>query len=276
MSNASVEGRTIVITGASDGIGAVAAKELKEQGANVIITGRNPKKTQRVAEEVGSPALIADFADFEEVRRLAEEIKAVAPKIDVLANNAGGMFKVRHKTKDGHEPNFQINHLSPFLLTHLLKPNLMAADAPRVINTASMANNYGHVFMGHLDSHKSENIAYGTSKLMNILFTRGIARKWKDDNIVSAALHPGVVQSEFGRDSFFVHAAYNNPIANRILISSEQGATPIIDLASREPREEINGVFFFRHKAGGHENYQAKSESLQDALWARSEELVGL
>jgi NAD(P)-dependent dehydrogenase (short-subunit alcohol dehydrogenase family) len=276
LSNASVEGKTIVITGASDGIGAVAARELKEQGANVVITGRNPEKTKRVAEEVGSPALIADFAELDQVRRLAEEIRAVAPKIDVLANNAGGMFKVKNKTKDGHEPNFQINHLSPFLLTHLLKPNLLASDERRIINTASMANNYGRVRMGNLDGHFSENIAYGTGKLMNILFTRGIARKWKDEDFVSAALHPGVVQSEFGRDSFFVRIAYHNPISNRIMISNEEGATPIIDLVSREPREDINGVFFFRHKAGGHENRQAKNEQLQDELWAKSAELVGL
>jgi NAD(P)-dependent dehydrogenase (short-subunit alcohol dehydrogenase family) len=276
MSNQSVEGQTIVITGASDGIGAVAARELKEQGANVIITGRNPEKTKRVADEVGSPALIADFAEFDQVRRLAEEITAAAPKIDVLANNAGGMFKVKNKTKDGHEPNFQINHLSPFLLTHLLKPNLLAGDERRIINTASMANNYGRVRTGNLDGHFSENVAYGTGKLMNILFTRGIARKWEDENFVSAALHPGIVQSGFGRDSFFVRISYNNPIANRILISNEQGATPIIDLVSREPREDINGVFFFRHKAGGHENRQAKSEKLQDELWEKSTELVGL
>jgi NAD(P)-dependent dehydrogenase (short-subunit alcohol dehydrogenase family) len=130
--------------------------------------------------------------------------------------------------------------------------------------------------MGNLDGHFSENVAYGTGKLMNILFTRGIARKWEDENFVSAALHPGIVQSGFGRDSFFVRISYNNPIANRILISNEQGATPIIDLVSREPREDINGVFFFRHKAGGHENRQAKSEKLQDELWEKSTELVGL
>jgi NAD(P)-dependent dehydrogenase (short-subunit alcohol dehydrogenase family) len=276
VSNASVEGKTIVITGASDGIGAVAARELKAQGANVIITGRNPEKTKRVAEEIGSPVLVADFAEFDQVRRLAEEITAVAPKIDVLANNAGGLFKVRHKTKDDHEPNFQINHLSPFLLTNLLKPNLLAGEDRRVINTASMANNYGHVRMGNLDGHFSENIAYGTGKLMNILFTRGIARKWKDENFVSAALHPGVVQSEFGRDSFLVRIAYNNPIANRIMITNEEGATPIIDLVSREPSEDINGVFFMRHQAGGHTNRQANSEKLQDELWDKSEELVGL
>lgn len=272
----SVEGKTIVITGASDGIGEVAAKELHKQGARVIVTGRNPEKTKRVAEAVGSPALVADFADLAQVRQLASEIAEVAPVIDVLANNAGGLFKPKHKTKDSHEPNFQINHLSPFLLTNLLKPNLAAADAPRVLNTASMANNYGHVMVHHLDGHKSENIAYGTGKLMNILFTRGIARKWRDDNIVSVALHPGVVKSEFGRDSLVVRTLYNNPIAGRIMISSEKGATPIIDLAGREPRDEINGVFFNRHKPNGPTNWQAKSVKLQDQLWARSKQLVSL
>ncbi|MFT4048608.1 MAG: SDR family NAD(P)-dependent oxidoreductase [Solirubrobacterales bacterium] len=272
----SVEGKTIVITGASDGIGEVAAKELHEQGARVIVTGRNPEKTKRVADAVGSPALVADFADFAEVRRLAQEIAAEAPQIDVLVNNAGGMFKPKKTTKDGHEPNFQINHLSPFLLTNLLKANLVAADAPRVINTASMANNYGRVRIDNLDGHRSENIAYGTGKLMNILFTRGIADRWKDDDIVSAALHPGIVSSGFGRDSMLVKPAYQLGKVARIVIDSEKGATPIIDLAGREPREEINGVFYFRHKAGGPENRQAKSKELQDQLWEKSTELVSL
>lgn len=274
MSNA--EGKTIVITGASDGIGEVAARVLQEQGANVIVTGRNPEKTKRVAEAVGSPALIADFADFQEVRRLASEIAAAAPQIDVLVNNAGGMFKPKKTTKDGHEPNFQINHLSPFLLTNLLKPNLMAAQAPRVLNTASMANNYGRVKIDDLDGHRSENIAYGTGKLMNILFTRGIARKWADDDIVSAALHPGIVTSGFGRDSMMVKPAYQLGKLFRVVIDSEKGATPIIDLSVREPRADLNGVFFFRHKPNGPENRQAKSERLQDELWAVSEELVAL
>lgn len=272
----SVEGKTIVITGASDGIGAVAAKELHKQGAEVIVTGRNPEKTKRVAEAVDSPPLTADFADLDDVRELADAISGLAPKIDVLVNNAGGLFKPKNKTKDGHEPNFQINHLAPFLLTNAMRANLAAADAPRVLNTASMANNYGWVRIDNLDGHWSEEIAYGTGKLMNILFARGIARKWADDNIVACAFHPGVVKSQFGRDSLLVRLVYNNPIADRMMISNEQGATPIVDLAGREPREEINGVFFYRHKAGGHENPKAKSEMLQDALWEKSAELTGL
>lgn len=272
----SVEGRTIVITGASDGIGAVAARKLHEQGAKLIVTGRNPEKTRRIADEVESPALVADFADFAQVRRLAEEIAAAAPQIDVLANNAGGLFKTRRKTADGHEPNLQINHLSPFLLTNLLKPNLVAAAAPRVINTSSMASTWGRVRIDKLDSHFSENVAYGTGKLMNILFTRGIAEQWKAENIVSAAFHPGIVKSGFGRDSIMVKPLYAIGGLTKIVIDAEKGASPIVDLAGREPREEINGVFFIRHKAGKATNPQAGSDELRDALWARSEELVGL
>lgn len=274
--NGTVEGKTIVITGASDGIGAVAARKLHEAGANVIVTGRNPEKTKAVAADVESPALVADYADLAQVRRLAEEISEAAPAIDVLVNNAGGMFKPKQITKDGHEPNFQINHLAPFLLTNLLKPNILAGHDKRILNTASMANNYGKVKIGDLDGHKSENIAYGTGKLMNILFTRGIARRWADDDIVSAALHPGIVNSEFGRDSFLVGPAYKLGSIFGIVINNEKGASPIIDLVSREPREDINGVFFMRHKPGGRTSGQADDEQLQDDLWVASEELAGL
>lgn len=270
------EGKTIVITGASDGIGAVAARELAKQGANVIVAGRNPEKTKRVADEVGSPALVADFADLADVRRLAGEIAEAAPVIDVLVNNAGGLFPTKRKTQDGHEPNFQINHLSPFLLTNILKPNLMAADAPRVLVTASMANNWGNVKISDLDGRRNDNIAYGTGKLMNIMFARGIARKWEGDNIVAASLHPGIVQSKFGRDSLLVAPAYKLGKLFGITIDNEKGATPIIDLAVREPREAINGVFFFRHRPRGKENGQASDEQLQDDLWTASAELVGL
>ncbi len=271
-----VEGKTIVITGASDGIGAVAARKLHEQGAKVIVTGRNPEKTKRVADDVGSPALVADFADLAEVRRLAEEIAEAAPVIDVLANNAGGMFKPKNITKDGHEPNFQINHLSPFLLTHLLKPNLLAAEEPLVINTASFANNYGRVKIGDLDGHRSENIAYGTGKLMNIIFTRGIVDNWGAEGIHATCFHPGVVITGFGRDTAIVKPAYNLGKFMRIVIDADKGATPLIDLAGREPRSELDGVFFFRHKANGPENRQAKDEQLRKDLWTASEQMVGL
>lgn len=276
MNDAEVSGRTIVITGASDGIGAVAARELRGQGANVIVTGRNPEKTRAVAQQVGSPALVADYADLAQVRRLAGEISQAAPTIDVLVNNAGGLFKTRRKTVDGHEPNFQINHLAPFLLTNLLKPNLAAAPAPRVINTSSLASTWGRLRIDKLDGHISENVAYGTGKLMNILFTRGIANRWQGDNIVAAAFHPGIVKSGFGRDSILVKPLYMLGGLTKMVIDAEQGASPIIDLAGRQPRQDINGVFFIRHKPGKPSNRQAFSDELRDQLWTRSEQLTGL
>jgi NAD(P)-dependent dehydrogenase (short-subunit alcohol dehydrogenase family) len=269
-------GKTIVITGASDGIGEVAARELHEQGAKVIVTGRNPEKTKAIAEAVESPALVADYADLEQVRRLADEIAAAAPQIDVLVNNAGGLFKTRRKTADGHEPNFQINHLSPFLLTNLLKDKLAAAGSARVINTSSMASTWGRVRIDHLDSHFSENVAYGTGKLMNILFTRGIADRWQSEKIVSAAFHPGIVRSGFGRDSLLVKPAYMLGGLTGVVIDAQKGASPIVDLATRELGDDFNGTFFFRHKASRPKNRQAFDDELRDALWMRSEEIVGL
>lgn len=112
--------KTVVITGASDGIGAAAARSIAEQGDRVIVVGRSPEKTSAVAHEIGAEYFTADFARLDDVRALAASLLATAPQIDVLANNAGGIFGDRTPTIDGHEKTFQVNHLAPFLLTHLL------------------------------------------------------------------------------------------------------------------------------------------------------------
>ena len=129
--------KTIVITGASDGIGAAAARQLHRDGHQIAVVGRSPAKTRAVADELGADAFIADFTRLEEVRRLAGELDSAYPRIDVLANNAGGIFGDRTKTVDGHEMTFQINHLAPFLLTRLLLDKLIASDAS-VIQTSSV------------------------------------------------------------------------------------------------------------------------------------------
>ncbi|MGH2905922.1 MAG: SDR family NAD(P)-dependent oxidoreductase [Solirubrobacterales bacterium] len=275
-----VEGKTIVITGASDGIGMHAAKSLAKQGANVLVTGRSPEKTAAVAKEVGSDPLVADFSRFDEVRRLASEINERVDHIDVLVNNAGGMFLHRNLTPEGHEPNFQINHLSPFLLTNLLHDKLAAAPAPRVLVTSSMGNNTGRVKMDDLDYKKrhfpQDTFVYGTSKLQNILFARELANRWETDNITGTALHPGVVRTEFGRDSWTAGLVYRTPINRLVMISPEKGSEPIVDLATRADRDAINRIFFFRHRPNGPTSRQANDADLMKALWERSEELVGL
>ncbi|WLP89296.1 SDR family NAD(P)-dependent oxidoreductase [Gordonia sp. NB41Y] len=271
--------RTVVITGASNGIGAVAARELAGEGTDLIVVGRSVDKTEAIAAETGATAFTADYARLDDVRALAERLSERVQTIDVLMNNAGGTFDPRHRTVDGHEPNFQINHLGGFLLTNLLRPRLAAASGALVLNTSSIGNLAGSVGLDDLDftrRRKLELRCYGTGKLANILFTRGIAERWADDGIVSAAVHPGPAATGFGRDSFVVGLLYRSPLKRFGTITPEQGAAPLIALADRGADPEINGVYFSRFTANGRENPQARKPELVDGLWTASEELVGI
>ena len=272
-------GRTVLVTGASDGIGAETAKVLAAKGATVHVTGRSADKLRPIAEAVGTEPLIADFSRLDDVRRLAAQVGERVDTLDLLMNNAGGTFAPSKTTDDGHEPNFQINHLAPFLLTNLLRPQLAAAGSSLVVNTSSVANLMGKVVLDDLDyEHRRaiEFAAYGTGKLMNILFTRGITQRWSDDGVVSVAVHPGPVGSSFGRDSWFVGLAYRTPLKRWATISVPDGAAPLIALAERGPDPEIDGRYFSQHKIDGREKGQASDQAVIDGLWERSELLVGL
>ncbi|MEP9365249.1 SDR family NAD(P)-dependent oxidoreductase [Nocardioides sp. CN2-186] len=277
MSDQTMVGRTVLVTGASDGIGAETARVLAGKGATVHVTGRSADKLRPIAEAVGTEPLIADFSRLDDVRRLADQVGERVETLDLLMNNAGGTFVPSKKTHDGHEPNFQVNHLAPFLLTQLLRPKLAAAGSSLVVNTSSIGNLMGKIVLDDLDyEHRrtSELRAYGTGKLMNILFTRGIAQRWSDDGVVSAAVHPGPAGSSFGRDSWFIGLVYRSPIKRFATISVPDGAAPLIALAERGPDPEINGRYFSRFKIDGHENKQAHDQALIDGLWERSEALV--
>lgn len=279
MSAHTLAGKTILVTGASDGIGAEAAKVLATRGATVLVTGRSAAKLGPVAEAVGTEPLVADFSRFDDVRNLAAQVAERAPKIDILLNNAGGTFTPSSRTPDGHEPNFQINHLAPFLLTHLLRPQLAAAGSSLVVNTSSIGNLMGRIVLDDLDYEHRRAIefpAYGTGKLMNILFTRGISQRWSQDGIISAAVHPGPVGSSFGRDSWFIGLLYRSPLKRFGTISVPDGAAPLITLAERGPDPAINGRYFSRFKIDGLENKQASKQVLIDGLWERSATLVGV
>lgn len=272
-------GRTVLVTGASDGIGAETARVLAGSGATVLVTGRSAEKLQPVADAVGTDPLVADFSRLEDVRRLADEVSERVDRLDLLMNNAGGTFDPSRRTADGHEPNFQINHLAPFLLTNLLRHQLAAAGSSLVVNTSSIANLLGKIVLDDLDyEHRRahEFLAYGTGKLMNIVFTRGIAQRWSDDGVVSAAVHPGPVGSSFGRDSWLVGLLYRSPLRSVATISVPDGAAPLIALAERGPDPEIDGRYFSRFSADGRQNKQARDQSIVDGLWERSEALTGL
>ena len=157
-----VKDKVIVITGASDGIGAAAAQLLKAQGAQVVIVGRSPQKTKKMAHLLDAPSYLADFTRLDDVRKLASDLKNDFPRIDVLANNAGGVMGERTLTSDGHEMTIQVNHLAPFLLTNLLLDTLVSSRAS-VIATSSFA----HRMAGKLDLGTLElNMAIEDRRLM--------------------------------------------------------------------------------------------------------------
>jgi len=279
MSDQTMAGKTVLVTGASDGIAAETARVLAAKGATVHVTGRSADKLRPIAEQVGTEPLIADFSRLADVRRLAEQVGERVEVLDVLMNNAGGTFAPRKLTHDGHEPNFQINHLSPFLLTHLLRPQLAAAGSSLVVNTSSVGNLMGKIVLDDLDYEHRRAIelpAYGTGKLMNIVFTRGITQRWADDGIASVAVHPGPAGSSFGRDSWFVGLIYRSPLKRFATISVEDGAAPLIALAERGPDPEVNGRYFSRFNPDGRESKQARDQAVIDGLWERSTALAGL
>ncbi len=185
--------RTIILTGASDGIGAAAAKRLATDDNTLILVGRNSEKTRAVAAPLGCTYLTADFSDLSQVRDLAARIKEKVPRIDVLINNAGGIFgAVREETVDGYEKTFQVNHLSPFLLTNLLL-NELAEGEGVVVNTASLgAKLFSELDMDdlNLQHNYSSTRAYGNSKLANILFAKELSVRFADRGIFGVSYHP--------------------------------------------------------------------------------------
>jgi NAD(P)-dependent dehydrogenase (short-subunit alcohol dehydrogenase family) len=272
-----LDGKTVVITGASAGIGAEAAKQFAALGATVVVVGRSPQKTAAVARSIGVEPLVADFAKLSEVRRLAADLLERCPRIDVLANNAGGIFPDRSVTEDGHELTFQVNHLAPFLLTMLLHERLAATPDARVINTSSDGNRMGSVDLDDLDWERRRWVSlrvYGTTKLENILFARELAKRWAGDDITAMCFHPGVVASEFGREGLINGLVYRSPL-KRFLTTSEKGARPLVELATRPDPAAVNGAYFNRHKAHGSVTKQADDAALASALWDRSAQLVG-
>ncbi|WP_447408205.1 SDR family NAD(P)-dependent oxidoreductase [Weissella confusa] len=229
--------KTIVITGASDGIGAAAAKELVTLDHQVVIVGRNPEKTAKIATELGMPYHLADFTKLADVERLAVELRQY-DHIDVLANNAGGIMGDRTLTADGFEKTFQVNHLAGFLLTNLLLDKLLA-DHATVIQTSSIAANLfvktfdvNDVNVAH--EYTSEK-AYGYAKYENILFTRELQRRY-DDQLTAVAFHPGVVRTSFSSESnTFMRWLYRTPLKYLGTISPERSAKRLVNLALGVP-----------------------------------------
>ena len=252
--------RTIVITGASDGLGAAAAGRLTRSGENVVVVGRSPTKTAAVATPLGADYFVTDFADFAQVRELAANLLERYPRIDVLANNAGvTMGADREVTGDGHEKTFQVNHLAPFLLTTLLLDRLIDSFED----------------LDALGTYRGP-IAYSRSKLMNILFTKELHRRYHAAGIATAAFHPGPVASNFSADAGLraFDLLYQTPLKHVLLIGPEKGSDQLVWLASATPGTNwVSGEYYVKHKPG-RTNKQAADPALAEQLWERSLDMI--
>jgi NAD(P)-dependent dehydrogenase (short-subunit alcohol dehydrogenase family) len=267
--------RTIVLTGASSGIGRSAAVALAKGGAELAVVGRNPDRTRAVADEVGGTAHVCDFDRLDDVRRLAETLLEAHPRIDVLANNAGGLVSRREVTTDGFERTLQSNHLAPFLLTRLLLPRLLESGG-RVVSTSSVANAFGRVRLDDLNWSKRAWVggwrAYGTSKLLTNMFISQLAKR---SSVEAFAFHPGFVSTGFGTDSASMRMM-NLLTSGNYGISPEAGAVPLIQLAGPTTVGVPSGTYFDRLKPFGRQAPQAKDDLLAEAVWDRTSQLVGL
>lgn len=278
MTQPSPEPRTVVLTGASDGIGAAAARALTARGDRVVVVGRSPEKTRAVAREVGAPHHVADFARLDEVRDLAATLRAEYPRIDVLANNAGGIMGSRALTADGFERTFQVNHLATFLLTTLLLDVLTASRAT-VITTSSAAARVGRVDLDDLQSERgyTPGRAYAASKLANVLFTAELQRRAGDAGVAAAAFHPGVVGTNFAEGSSSVmKVVYRTPLRRLLTISPERGADTLVWLATTTPGEDWAPGGFYENRRPGRTSDAAWDADLARGLWERSAAMVGL
>ena len=271
------EQQTIVITGASDGIGAAAARQLSAHGHRVVVVGRSPEKTAAVAAEIDAPSHVADFADLAQVRALAAELLTAYPRIDVLANNAGGIF-TQETTVDGFDKTFQVNHLAPFLLTHLLMDRLVESGA-KVVQTSSV----GHRAFGKLDLDDLDNSwgwnankAYGDGKLANVLFTKELHRRHADRGVSAVAFHPGGIATNFANDtSSIMRFAYHTPIKH-LMTSVEKGGGRLVWLAEGTPGVTWRSGEYYEKNKPGKVNPQVHDEALARGLWERSEAMLEL
>jgi NAD(P)-dependent dehydrogenase (short-subunit alcohol dehydrogenase family) len=276
-----VPSRTIVITGASDGIGAAAARRLSRRGENVVVVGRSETKTKAVAAELAGDWVVADYCDLSQVRALAKCLLERYPRIDVLANNAGGMTSAPEMTADGYEKTFQVDYLAPFLLTTLLLDRLVESRAT-VLNTTSSSQK---LLAGNVTVDDFQNTyrcrpskAYAVSKLAVILFSFELHRRYRDAGLSVATFHPGYVASNFGNAAgsrFLMFMDKYTPMS-RLTATPEQGSDQLVWLATSTPGVDWEpGEYYSRHKIA-RANRRAYDPELARALWNRSERLLGI
>jgi NAD(P)-dependent dehydrogenase (short-subunit alcohol dehydrogenase family) len=280
-----MEGKTCVITGANSGIGREAARGLLALGAEVVLVCRNADKAEEARRDIvattgrdKAQVVLCDLANQADIRRAAAEIDARFPRIDVLVNNAGLVLTQRTETVDGLEATLAVNHLAPLLLTSLLRDKLIATareGSARVITVSSAMHWMGRVDFDDLQRQRrySQFQVYADSKLMNVLFTRSLARDLAGTNVVANCMHPGVVATNFGPQKGLLRSLTG--VARRFMKTPAEGADTVVWLASSAEGGAQRGEYFVNRKVA-RSSPKSKDMALAARLWRESERLVGL
>jgi NAD(P)-dependent dehydrogenase (short-subunit alcohol dehydrogenase family) len=278
-----MQGKVVVITGGTSGIGQVAAQKLAGMGARIVLVARDKARGEATLSLLRSQSPgarhsvhYADLSRLAEMKRVANGIAAAEPRIDVLINNAGAIFGRRLVTEDGLEYTFATNHLSYFVMTHGLREGLVRAAPARVINTASHAHRGARLDFSDLQMEKGYRAfkAYSRSKLCNILFTRELARRLAGSGVTSNSLHPGFVATRFGDQG-----GGAGPVIFRFLkrfaISPEQGAETIVYLASSDSPAGHSGDYFYKCRVTM-PSKEAQNDVAAQRLWQETARLTGI
>jgi retinol dehydrogenase 12 len=279
-----MRGKTVLITGATAGIGRVTARELAAVGARILLVARNRKKAEETKDWIeartGNSAvelIIADLSVLSQVRSAAEQAQSRAAGLDVLVNNVGGVFQRRIESADGIEMTFALNHLAPFLLTNLLLDALRRKSHSRVVTVSSHAHEGAMMNFDDLEGSRRYRgwTAYGQSKLANLLFTYELARRASGSGITANALHPGFVASDFGKNNGgFMRVAMS--IGQRLgAVSVDEGARTSVYLASSDEVNGASGKYFVKCRE---QESSPASRDLQSMgrLWEISARMTGL
>ena len=274
-----MHGRVCVVTGATGGIGKATAMGLARRGAHVVLLARDPVRASAVRAGIAAEAghdrvdvVIADLAEQAQVRAAADEIAARHPAVHVLVNNAGTYTRRRTETPDGIETQLAVNHLAPFLLTHLLLPRLRAGAPARVVAVSSGAHRWARVRWDDLQMRTGYGglRQYANTKLFNLLFTRELARRHPASGIAANAMHPGVVGTRILFDGWAPLR-----LLKPFMRTPEQGARTLLHLAASDEVQGMTGGYW-RDEALAPTSPAARDDDAARRLWEMSAELVGL
>lgn len=285
MSANDLEGRVILVTGATNGIGLEASVKLAARGATLVLVGRDPTRSARAVDEVkrrgGSDrvsVLMCDFASQRSIRELAATFREKHDRLHVLVNNAGTVNEKRVLTEDGIERTFAVNHLGYFLLTHLLQDLLVKSAPARVVNVASRGHYKGTMDLDDLGFERGGYgimKAYQRSKLGNVLFTNELARRLENTGVTANSLHPGVVATNIWSGAPVIAKPVLALMKRLTMVSPQTGADTIVQLAADPSLEGRTGEYWSEQKLKEPAPL-ARDEALAKALWKKSEALVGL